>query len=140
MIRCILLIFLISSCSVDLNHISEPPDLISRDKMVVILRDMSLLESHIQVKYTHVSGFQDCMLRSGEVVLKKYGVSSKQYESSMNFYCANQEEMKSIYSQVLDSLNRMSSSFKLDMNATSPVDQPAKSLFDKAKEISSTRK
>lgn len=89
----------------------KPADLIPREKFVEILTEMSLLESHIQATYTHVSEFHGLMERSGNKILNQHQVSAKQYESSMDYYAADQQEMKSIYNEVLDVLNRKSSGY-----------------------------
>lgn len=77
--------------------------------MVMVLKEMTLLEAHIQTKYMHVSRFKETMLLSGEKLLKKYRISSQRYEESMAYYGTRQDEMQSIYSEILDSLNQMAS-------------------------------
>ena len=85
-------VFLLAGCTDGLSGISKPSDLIPRDTMVLILKDMSLLESHIQAKYVHVSRFQETMKRSGKKILDNYHVSHDRY-------------MQSMYTEILDSLN-----------------------------------
>jgi hypothetical protein len=105
LVICFILFFLVAACSDGMSGISKPNDLIPRDTMVMILKDMSLLESHIQAKYTHVSRFQETMKRSGKKLLDTYGVSHDRFDRSMDYYGSRQEEMLSIYTEILDSLN-----------------------------------
>jgi hypothetical protein len=92
-------------------RIEKPTDLIPRDIFVQILTEISLLETHVQTTYTHVSEFKGVMVRSGKKILDKYHVSPEQYESSMDFYASDQEEMKSMYNEVLNALNLKSSRY-----------------------------
>lgn len=105
LIICSSLFFLFGACSDGMSGISKPKDLIPRDTMVMILKDMSLLESHIQAKYIHVSRFQETMKRSGKKLLDGYHVSHDRFDRSMDYYGSRQEEMQSIYTEILDSLN-----------------------------------
>ncbi|MEN9998074.1 MAG: hypothetical protein RI922_1064 [Bacteroidota bacterium] len=101
-----LLLTLLVACTGEMSGISKPNDVIPRDTMVMILKDMSLLESHIQAKYIHVSRFQETMKRSGKKLLDGYHVSHDRFNRSMDYYGSRQEEMQSIYAEILDSLNR----------------------------------
>jgi hypothetical protein len=110
MIRVTLFLFsviLVSACSDRLVSNNKPKNLIPRDSMVMVLKEMTLLEAHIQTKYMHVSRFKETMLLSGKKLLEKHHISSQRYEESMAYYGARQDEMQSIYSEILDSLNQM---------------------------------
>ena len=102
------LICLLGSCRDEVKGFNSSENLIPRDTMVMLIKDMTLLESHVQMKYIQVNRYHKTMKKSGDLILKKYQISSERYESSINYYGSHQEEMQSIYSQVLDSLNRMS--------------------------------
>lgn len=102
------LICLLASCRDEVKGFDSTDNLVPRDTMVMLIKDMSLLESHVQMKYIQVNRYHKTMKKSGDIILKKYQVSPERYESSLNYYGSHQEEMQSIYSQVLDSLNRMS--------------------------------
>ncbi len=100
-------IFLASACSDSLVSNNKPKNLIPRDSMVQVLKEMTLLEAHIQTKFMHVSRFKETMLLSGKKLLEKHHISSQRYEESMAFYGSRQDEMQSIYGEILDSLNKM---------------------------------
>ena len=102
------LICLLASCRDEVKGFNSSDNLIPRDTMVMLIKDMTLLESHVQMKDIQVNRYHKTMKKSGNLILKKYQISPERYESSLNYYGSHQEEMQSIYSQVLDSLNRMS--------------------------------
>lgn len=100
--------FLLASCRDEVAGETQPDDLIPNDTLVMLLKDLTLIESHIQMKYINVSTYKETMKRSGQLVLDKYNISRKRFESSMDYYGTRQLEMQAIYAQVLDSLNLMS--------------------------------
>lgn len=105
----LLTLFVFSSCSDLMEGTPKPDDLIPRDTMVMVLKDMTLIESHIQTKYMHVSHFQKTMKASGKQILDAYHLSHKRYEESMDYYGSRQDQMQSIYVEILDSLNHLAS-------------------------------
>jgi hypothetical protein len=88
-----------------MNGFQQPKDLVPRDTTVMILKEISLVESYVQNKYSHVAVFKELMKNSGNEILKKFHVSRVRFENSIDFYASQQELMRSIYSEVLDSLN-----------------------------------
>lgn len=93
------------SCTESTNGFQQPKDLVPRDTTVMILKEISLVESYVQNKYSHVAVFKELMKNSGNEILKKFHVSRMRFENSIDFYASQQELMRSIYSEVLDSLN-----------------------------------
>ena len=118
-------IFLIGACSDSLVSNNKPKNLIPRDSMVMVLKEMTLLEAYIQTRYMHVSRFKETMLLSGKKLLKKHRITSQRYEESMAYYGSRQDEMQSIYSEILDSLNQMAS---MKENTILPKDPAFSSL------------
>lgn len=101
---CCLVLF--ASCSDKMGGKEAPENLIPRDSMVIVLKDLILIESHIQSKFMHVSRFQKTMKMSGKNILDGYKISHSRFESSMDYYGSHQEQMQSIYTEILDSLNK----------------------------------
>ncbi len=108
----------INSCTNSVEGKAKPENLIPRDTLVMVLKDMTLIESHIQSKYLHVSKFQKTMKLSGKKVLDHYSITHKRFEESMEYYGTRHEEMQSIYSQILDTLNKESSLLSKDVILT----------------------
>lgn len=117
----LLFIFLIVisfvSCSDSIQGLSKPSDLIPRDSMVLLLKELTLIESHVQQKYLHVSRFHKTMQLSGNRILKKYHISDSRFERSIDYYGSRQEQMQSIYTEILDSLNKDASVYSKDLKS-----------------------
>lgn len=107
MMRYFFIVFLlfISSCAGDIMEIEAPKNLMSKEKMVEVMKELVKLEAHIQTTYPSVAEYNKTMLNSSEKLFKKLNVSSKDFEDSMDYYGSHQEQMKEIYNEVLDQLN-----------------------------------
>jgi hypothetical protein len=115
------------SCTESMNGFQQPKDLVPRDTTVMILKEISLVESYVQNKYSHVAVFKELMKNSGNEILKKFHVSRVRFENSIDFYASQQELMRSIYSEVLDSLNVEASKISeevLKESNSNPVHSP----------------
>jgi len=82
-----------------------PSDVIPEDKFIALLTDMYALEG----KYSHVNVINKPVYEQGvkeyEVLFKKYGVTKKQVELSIDHYNTDPARMKKMLVVVLDSLN-----------------------------------
>jgi hypothetical protein len=107
----LLVVLFVFSCTDQIGAKSEPDNLIEKEKFVQIIKELSLVESYVQLKYGHVSRFQETIIMSGNAIFKKYKVAPKQFEASMDYYASHQMEMQDIYAQVLELLNQESSKF-----------------------------
>ncbi|MFN5635111.1 MAG: DUF4296 domain-containing protein [Flavobacteriia bacterium] len=107
----LLVVLFVFSCTDQIGAKPEPDDLIEKEKFVQIIKELSLVESYVQLKYGHVSRFQETIIMSGNAIFKKYKVAPKQFEASMDYYASHQMEMQDIYAQVLELLNQESSKF-----------------------------
>lgn len=95
---------LLLGCKSEIERIPEPENLIPRDTMVLVLSDLTVLEAHVTNKYPTVTVFKNLLKKSGDDLLKKYNISFKRLDESMNYYGSRQEEMQSIYTEIQDSL------------------------------------
>jgi hypothetical protein len=100
------LLLALFSCSEELKRVREPKNLIPKDTMIMALKDLTILESHIKLKYPQVQQFYKTMDKSGAVIFNKYHLDSTRFNASMDYYSSRQAEMQDIYSQILDSVNR----------------------------------
>ncbi len=103
----VLLTLVLTACGAEVKRGPAPSDLIPRDTMVMVMFDMNLLESHVQMTYGQVSRYHKIMKESAKVIFDKYHITEKRYDESLSFYGTRQEKMSSMYNQVLDSVNRM---------------------------------
>ena len=113
-----------ASCRDEIAGKSKPDGLVPKDTMVMLLKDLTLLESHVQVKYQQVSVFKETMRASGNEILKRYQMNESRFERSIDYYMSRQTEMQEIYSQVLDSLNRLAGKIVLKDSAESTQLKP----------------
>jgi hypothetical protein len=80
---------------------APPADLIPRETMVKVLKDVHLLEATLAARKTAV-GITDPV---GDFdVFKKNGVTREQYDRSIGWYSKHLEEFKEIYNTVFDEL------------------------------------
>jgi hypothetical protein len=98
------LIGLLSSCEVRLADFPIPKDLIPKDSMTLILKDMMVLENYIANTHPEINISPDLMKKSGDSLLSSYDVSPKRFESSFQYYGTQKDEMINIYAEVQDSL------------------------------------
>jgi len=104
----IFLVFVLFSCTDQIGAKPAPDNLIEKEKFVKIIKELSLVESYVQMKYGHVSRFQKTMILSAEAIFKDYKVTPKQFEASMDYYATHQVLMQEIYTEVLEALNQES--------------------------------
>jgi hypothetical protein len=123
----VLFIFLFSCSDTD-YAVVEPESLVSRDTLIRILKELSLIESHVQDNYIHVGAFGNLMKKSGEEILRKYNVAPLRFEETMDYYGTHQDEMIAVYEQVLDSLNKEAS--RLPQDSTFFRSEPRNPMFN----------
>lgn len=99
------LLFLVS-CSDGIPRIEEPDDLIPREKMVPLLTELVKLEAYITDEYGNITQYHKVMINSGDSLVKAHGFTKDQLEGSMDYYGSRQDEMQSIYKDVLEALNK----------------------------------
>lgn len=98
------LLFFLFSCKSEISRFPKPADLVPRDTMVMVLQELTVLESFITDRYPQVNKYQDLMRKSGDELLKKYNLTFKRFDSSIDYYGSRQDDMQSIYTEVQDSL------------------------------------
>jgi len=97
---------IVTSCTDEIPRVEEPQNLIPREKLVMVLSDLVKLEGHITNLYTQVHRHHKIMTNSGDSLLQVHGFSKDQFDDALAYYGSRQEEMQSIYSEVLDDLNK----------------------------------
>jgi hypothetical protein len=105
-LRVVIAVLLLSACTGEIHPPDAPDDLISRDSMVIVLRELVVIEAYLQNQYQQVGTFYKSMSRSGKHCLKKFHINPKRFERSYDYYVSRQDELQSIYSEVIDSLNK----------------------------------
>ena len=98
--------FLLFSCADGLDRLPGGDEVLSKDKMIVVTKDMVKLESFVQSNYRNVAEYHKIMITSGDSILKKHNVTRAQFSGSMEYYGSRQLEMQEIYAEILDDLNK----------------------------------
>ena len=100
----IVAILFVSSCQDDSYELKEPDDLIAKDTMIMVLKDLTLIESHLQTKYVQLSNYYKSLKLSGDLITAKYNLTPDRVERSLVYYGSKQEVMQEIYASILDTL------------------------------------
>ncbi len=95
----------LTACSAEIKLPDAPKDLIERDTMVILLHDLTILESAVQNRYQNVSIYYKVMSASGKALLNEKHIDQKRFERSFDYYVAHSEELQSIYQEVIDSIS-----------------------------------
>lgn len=96
----------LNSCDSNIKLPKAPSKLIPRDSMVMVMKDMIVLESYVQERYQNINSYYKVMTLSGKECLKKHHISTNRYETSFNHYMTRKTVMIGIYNEILDSLTK----------------------------------
>lgn len=95
---------IVFACSPDKN---EPQDLIPKEKMIVLLTEVHILEAKIKGLKIRPSDSANVVYDHYEKMLfADFNISQEQYQRSFNYYVDNTQEFKKIYDAVVDTLMR----------------------------------
>jgi len=122
----IFIVLFFVSCSPGADRKEAPENLIEKDKMVVILTELMKLEGHANAQYSQVTRYEKLMTASADSLFKTKGVSSKQFETSFDYYAHQQTDLQQIYEEVLDNLNHEMTDIELQEQKKSKVSKPLK--------------
>lgn len=112
-ITIILLLIGATACSEDIRHKEEPKNLLTEDKMVEILTELSVLEASYQLKYVQLNKYTKLLKASGDSLIQAHGVTPKDFESNMDYYGMKQAEMIKIYERVRTNLEKSKAELQL---------------------------
>jgi len=91
----IFLAILLTSCGEKL--LEKPEDLVPKDKMINILKDMTILNS---ARSTSVTVFHDYNIEPTTFIFSKYGIDSLQFVTSDNYYASLPNEYEAMYAEI----------------------------------------
>ena len=91
----ILLAILLTSCGEKL--LDKPEDLIPKDKMINILKDITILNS---ARSTKVTVFHDYKIEPTTFIFSKYEVDSLQFVTSDKYYASLPNEYEAMYVEI----------------------------------------
>jgi hypothetical protein len=97
--------FLTFSCSGELEKSSAPANLIASEKMIPLIVDLQILESHFQRTYNRPDLYKASLDSSSQLIFDKHQVTKSQYDSSYMYYAKDLDAIYQMYEAALDSLN-----------------------------------
>lgn len=96
---------LVSSCQYELENNDKPADLIEQQKFSMILMELMLLESHVQMKYNSDRRFYPLVNENALLIFEDFDIDTTRFNSSMDYYVREQRTMQEIYATIEDSLS-----------------------------------
>jgi hypothetical protein len=120
----ICIVLLLVSCY-DIKKPKKPENLISKDKMVNIIIDMSLFNS---AKGINKRTLENKGINLEQFIYNKHNIDSLQFATSNNFYAYNVLEYEAIYERVEDSLTQLKDDFTAIQNKKEKVRQRRDSI------------
>ncbi len=100
-LKSLLLIFLLWACDKD----DKPENLIAEDKMAIVLSNIHLLESYVNDLHLGSGDSSLVVYQKMKVdTLKKFGLDSANFNSSLKYYIMNPDLLKNIYTEVKKNL------------------------------------
>lgn len=101
-----LLLLLIFACvPAKIREREKPENLIPEDKMILLIKDISVLETYIKYKIPDLNQSKDITIKSVDAILKKHQVDSTSYSNSLEYYGSRHEQMQNMYSKALELVN-----------------------------------
>lgn len=98
-------IILTFSCSGEPEKSAVPANLIATEKMIPLIVDLQILESHFQRTYNRPDLYKASLDSSSQLIFDKHQVSKPQYDSSYMYYAKDLDAIYKMYEAALDSLN-----------------------------------
>tara|TARA_B110000285_G_scaffold198727_1_gene231388 strand:+ start:521 stop:1165 length:645 start_codon:yes stop_codon:yes gene_type:complete len=102
----------------------QPEDLINKKIFTEIILELQLIEAHLNEVRMDQSVIRDSASNFFQEVLEKHSVSFEDFNSTMNYFASQPEELQGIYDVVLESLSEMEVELvdvKVDQDAISPL-------------------
>ncbi|MCP4978171.1 MAG: DUF4296 domain-containing protein [Maribacter sp.] len=91
----LLLVILLTSCGEKL--LDKPENLIPKDKMIIILKDMTILNS---ARNLSVTALHENKIDPTTFVFSKYGIDSLQFVASDRYYASLPKEYEAMYKEI----------------------------------------
>lgn len=106
-IQALILLFIsliITSCD---QSKEAPEDLIPKEKMAHILKDMMLLEATYNTKLIRLENKDELMRSYSDEILQHYNVKEEVFDRSYDYYSSDSDEFEAVYELVFEELTKM---------------------------------
>jgi hypothetical protein len=106
----VLSLMLISSCQQKKSMNSKLGDekIIPKAQVISIFEELVLIESHLQSKYYSYSNYSESLQLSRDSLFKVKGVTLHQFSNSFDYYSKTDQELVTMYQEVLNNYNEKS--------------------------------
>lgn len=84
---------------------SPPDDLISHEKMIPLIIDLQVLESHYHKRYQRANLYKDALDSASYFVFEAHAVSKDQFKRSYEFYSKDINKLYLLLETTLDTVN-----------------------------------
>ncbi len=101
-----------------------PKDLIQKEKMVDLMTELMKLEGHVVSKHVQLTRYYKVISNSGDSLLKSKGYNQSQFERSMDYYAFQQTDLRDIYVEVLERLNKEMADLEKEAGNSKAIDMP----------------
>lgn len=110
----IVFILAMVGCTDHIPPLPKPDNCISKQDMTEVLKEIMLVESHVQIKYIQLPKYYEMMAKTGDSILKSRGFTEEQFKNSLDYYGSKQEEMIEIYNDVISKLQQEKAKLESD--------------------------
>lgn len=124
-----ILLFLVLSSCYKIDRPEKPMDLISKDKMIAVLVDISLMNS---AKSVNKKIIEENGVIPDQYIYKTHGIDSITFAKSNNYYAYEISEYEEIYTKVKDSLDKLKKKYKA-IETKEKEEEKIKDSINKAK-------
>ncbi|MBU2018588.1 MAG: DUF4296 domain-containing protein [Bacteroidetes bacterium] len=100
-------VLVLIGCKTELSLPDKPENVIDKNKMISVTKELLLVETAIELRYGQLGKFYKISTQSGLDILQKYDLTEKEYFASLKYYSSHKDQINEIYESVLDSLNVM---------------------------------
>lgn len=104
----LIIVIIFTSCYQE-SKPKKPDNLISKDKMVAVIIDVSLFNS---AKGSNRKKLENNGFTTKNNIYKKHQIDSAQFAASSNYYAYYTDDYKAIYTKVVDSMKQLQDKYK----------------------------
>ena len=102
----------------------QPENLIKKEIFTEMILELQLIEAHLNEARVNQSVIRDSANNLFQEIFEKHGAALEDFNTTMNYYASQPEELQGIYDAVLESLSEMEFELvdvKMDQDAISPL-------------------
>ena len=102
----------------------QPENLIKKEIFTEMILELQLIEAHLNEARVNQSVIRDSANNLFQEIFEKHGAALEDFNTTMNYYASQPEELQGIYDAVLESLSKLEVELvdvKINQDAISPL-------------------